>query len=320
MSGLANIFLTAGLLAVQFDYGLENTNIITCDEYDRLGDYNRLRADINLDHPELDGFSAKLILDNETRYNEQPSSFTNKSKIYRAYLEYAGEKHFWVIGRQRVPFGVGRIWNPIDVFNPINSLAVEADERTGTEAIRYEYALSPLTDFDITISRGKGAARIKGYLEFADFALVAVTDNDNDRDIIGWEIEGELFASGIELRSEGGGFHNRITGKRHTEFICGVEYGFANSLTLLGEYYFNDKTRIDHLGCTVSYQPASLWSMNLLQIINLDDHSLFISPSIEYSLSDEMIISGGVFIYHGDSGDEFGLQADQFYLRWFVHF
>ncbi|MCK5437673.1 MAG: hypothetical protein KAI90_06645 [Desulfobulbaceae bacterium] len=320
MSGLANIFLVAGFLALQFDYGVENTNIITCDEYGRLGDHNRLRADINLEHPELDGFTARLILDNETRYSEQPTSFTNKSKIYRAYLEYGGEKHFWVIGRQRVPFGVGRIWNPIDVFNPIDSLAVESGERTGTEALRYEYALGPLANFDITVSRDKSAARIKGYLEFVDLALVGVADNDNDRDIMGWEIEGELFATGIELRSEGGCFHNRVTGKRHTEFIYGVEYGFANSLTLLGEYYFNDKTRTDHLGCTISYQPASLWSMKLLKIINLDDHSSFIAPSIEYSLSDEMTISAGVFIYNGGSDDEFGLQADQFYLRWFVHF
>ncbi|MCB2181012.1 MAG: hypothetical protein KQH63_03175 [Desulfobulbaceae bacterium] len=320
MSILASFLLSAALLAPRFDHGIENTNIISFDRENHIIDFNRLRADIDLEMPQNKDFTAKIILDNNSLYNEGRKSLQNKGDIYRAYCEYRGAKHFFVFGRQRVPFGVGRIWNPIDVFNPINSQAIETEERKGTEALRYEYLISDLANFDATLSGNINAARAKGYLEFADLALVTVVDNDNDLDIIGWEVEGELFETGIDLRSEGGSFHDRKTGERHTRLIAGIEYGFANSLVLLGEYLFDDASGADQLGCIISYQPALLWSLQLLSIVNLDDSSTFLAPSLEYSLSDEMTLGSGIFFFHGNESDEFGRQPDQFYLRWFVHF
>ncbi len=320
MSFLASLFLSGGLLAFKPNLGFENSNIASYNRTTQWGDYNRLRADLTLEHQSISSLILRCQVDNETRYQEHPASLTNKSSVYRAYLQYSGEKHFISIGRQRVPFGVGRIWNPIDQFNPINAQAIESGERVGTEAIRYEYAISQLSDIDITVSANKQAARIKGFLEYADLALVGVYDNDQDLDIIGWEAEGELFTSGIELRSEGGRFHNRINGNNHVEFIIGAEYGFASSLTLLTEYQYNDQTKIDHLGLTASYQFDPLWTAQMISIINLDDCSHFTAPSIEHSLSDEMTISAGVNLYHGNNPDEFGQKADLYYLRWFVHF
>ena len=129
-----------------------------------------------------------------------------------------------------------------------------------------------------------------------------------------------IGGSGIELRGEGGSFHDRNTGDRYTEFIFGAEYGFANSLTLLGEYRFSDKTGIDYIGGNAGYQPAMLWFCNLVMVVNLDDHSGFAGPSLEYSLSDEMTLSAGAFIYFGGDDDEFGQVPYRYYLRWFVHF
>lgn len=318
MSSLAGLFM-ASLLAMKSDIAFENTNIVTCDEQS-LADSNRLRADITLQQKQDAGLAAKLILDNNTRYRDTPALLANKSSIYRAYLEYRGEKHYLVLGRQRVPFGVGRIWNPIDVFNPINSLAIEPGERPGTEAVHYEYAINELSSMQATASREKYAVRLKGYLRFADFALVGVSDNDQHRDILGWEFSGELLDTGIELRSEGGSFYDRQTGQRHTEFIGGMEYGFTDSVTVLGEYYFNDQGGGDQLGARLSWQPGPLWTWSLLPIINLADGSYVIAPAVEYSLSDEMTLSGGAFFYHGKADDALGGRPDLYYLRWFVHF
>ncbi|MCI5143282.1 MAG: hypothetical protein D3909_16465, partial [Candidatus Electrothrix sp. ATG1] len=208
----------------------------------------------------------------------------------------------------------------IDLFNPVDSQAVEPDERVGTESLRYEYAFSELSNLDATLARDKAAMRIKGYLEYADVALVGLVDEANDRDIIGWELAGRLPETGIELRSEGGSFHDRSSGERHTEFIVGAEYGFAKSLTLLGEYKFSDEEAGDYLGAMLSYQPAMLWTCSLLGIASLEDSSGFVAPSVGYSLSDEMTLSLGAFLYYGDEEDIFGGAADRYYLRWFVHF
>jgi opacity protein-like surface antigen len=299
---------------------IENTNIGGYHELHHTTDYNRLRADLTIEHEKYRDVAGKLIVDNETLYTSKPSSLQNKTSIYRAYLEYRGMKHFWSVGKQRIPLGVGRIWNPIDVFNPIDSEAIETDERIGTDSIRYEYAVSDLSNVDATMAKGKGAVWLKGYLDYADVGLVGLWDEDGEQDIIGWELEGQLLESGIELRSEGGSFHNRTSGERYTEFIVGAEYGFANSLTLLAEYNYSDETKIDYLGGLASYQPAMLWLCSLLLVANLDDHSGFVAPSLEYSLSDEMTLSAGAFVYNGSADDEFGQVPDRYYLRWFVHF
>ncbi len=319
MTGFASVIL-AGVLGIVPSLAIENTNIGGYEELRHTTDYNRLRADLTLEHEKYTDLVGKLIVDNETLYTSKPSNLQNKTSIHRAYLQYRGLKHFWSVGKQRIPLGVGHVWNPIDVFNPIDSEAIETDERTGTESIRYEYALSELSNVDATVAKGKGAVRLKGYLEYADVGLVGLWDEDADQDIIGWELEGQLMETGVELRSEGGSFHNRRTGDRHTEFIIGAEYGFANSLTLLGEYKFSDETKIDYIGASASYQPAMLWLYSLLVVINIDDHSNFIAPSVEYSLSDEMTLSAGAFFYNGSDDDEFGQVPNRYYIRWFVHF
>lgn len=319
MTMLASI-LAASLFGVTPVLGLENTNIVSYDEEQRVADYNRLRLDLALTHPEYSKFSVKLIIDNETRYVEKPRDLINKTIIYRGYLQYSGETHLWTIGRQRIPFGVGRIWNPIDVFDPIDFQAKETDERHGTEAIHYEYAISSLANLDLTGAKGQMAARLKGYLEVADMALVAVWDDENKRDIIGWEIAGEIAETGLEVRSEGGSFYDRLRHERYCEFIVGAEYGFANSLTILGEYKYNDDTHINYGAALFSYQFSMLWSAQVMGIVNLDDHGRFISPTFNYSAADEITVSGGALFYDGDEEDEFGTQADQVFFRLFIHF
>ena len=319
MSAFASVFL-AGILSIVPVLAIENTNIGGYEELRHTTNYNRLRADLTLEHEKYTDFVGKLIVDNETLYTSNPSSLQNKTSIHRAYLQYRGMKHFWSVGKQRIPLGVGRIWNPIDIFNPIDLEAIETDERIGTESLRYEYAVSELSNVDVTVAKDKGEVRLKGYLDFVDVGLVWLWDEDGDQDIIGWELEGQLLETGIELRSEGGSFHNRTSGERYTQFIVGAEYGFANSLTLLAEYKYSGETKIDYLGSLASYQPAMLWLCSLLMVANLDDHSGFVAPSVEYSLSDEMTLSAGAFVYIGSADDEFGQVPDRYYLRWFVHF
>jgi len=301
-------------------FSMENTHVPGYDDLYQLFDYNRLRGELTLEYEEYPEILATLILDNENLYIENPGSLTNKTSVYRAFLEYKGAKHFWVVGKQRIPLGVGRFWNPIDVFNPIEIESIEPNERPGTNSVHYEYALSRLSSVNATLARGKGAIRLKGYLDFADLALVGEWDEDENLDIIGWEAEGEFAGTGIELRSEGGSFHDRKTGERHTEFIFGADYGFANSLVLTGEYHYVDVSRQDELGLSVSFQPTMLWSCFLTTVTDLDDGSGFVLPAVEYSLSDEMTLSGGAFFYHGSGDSRYGETQERLYIRWFVHF
>jgi hypothetical protein len=327
MSGSPELLL-AGFLAFSPHLALENSNIGGYQDDFQVMDYNRFRVEISLEHQQYSNFYGLLLVDNETLFTASPDSLYNTTSLYRAYLQYRGEKHFWTVGRQRIPLGVGRIWNPVDVFNPIDVEAIEPNEREGTDAVHYEYALSELANLEGTVAKGKGTVRLKGFFDFADIALVAVRDDDNDLnswgtdtalDIIGWELEGELLSTGIELRGEGGSFHNRDSGDRYTDFIAGGEYGFANSLTLLAEYHFSGQAGSNELAVQAGFQPSMLWTCSLVVLASLDDHSTLVSPAMEYSLSDEMTLEAGAFLYSGSDYDAFGWQANRYFLRWFVH-
>jgi hypothetical protein len=63
--------------------------------------------------------------------------------LYRAFVRVEGEKGEVALGRQRIPLGRARLWNPIDLFNPIPPLAVEGDQRIGEDAVRGRLRLAP---------------------------------------------------------------------------------------------------------------------------------------------------------------------------------
>jgi len=299
---LSFLLITPLLFAIEFSYNLENNNILGYHKSLGSVDYNRLRLTLDLYHDKL---SSKVILDNNNIYQFKTKENDNESTFYRGYLRYSDDKHMLTLGLQRVPLGVGRIWNPIDVFNPIDITAIETEEREGTEALRYEYAISDLSNLDITLSNKKQAARVKGYLAVADVALVLV--KDENRDIIGYELEGEF--KDITLRSEGGYFSD----SHSWQYIIGAEYGWENSLTMLMEFYHDTLLEDKQLAINLSYQYSPLLYINGLALENLDTHTSLLSPSFTYSLSDESTLNMGAFIW--DTKRE-----EQFFIRYFVNF
>ena len=309
---LSFLSFTTLLFAADLKTNFANSNILDYQKDIGTVDYNRLRLYLDLTDKKWEDFSAKIILDNENIFNFKKGKNQNKSSIYRAYINYTGDKHMLTLGLQRVPFGVGRIWNPIDVFNPIDITAVETDERKGTEALRYEYAINELSNIDLTLSKDRQALRVKSFLDVADFALVLIKDNKNDQDIIGYEAEGELLESDITLRSEGGRFLDTKTDEVYYKYIIGGEYGFENSFVILTEFHLNSRLNSKQLALNLSYQPSPLWFLNFLTLGDIhDDKSIMFSPSFTYSLSDESTLEASGFISN---------KQDRYFLHYFINF
>ncbi len=291
------------------DINFENSNIL-----DKTHDYNRFRIQTDFTDEKYPNIYARVILDNENIYNFEDKKNSNKNRVYRAILGYLGEKHSFALGLQRVPFGVGRIWNPIDIFNPIDITAIETSERKGTEAFVYEYAINQLSNLDLTISKNKSSFRVKSFLSLADFAVVLIDDKKNDLEIIGYEVEGEIPKSKITVRSEGGRFEDKKRDKIYYDYIIGAEYGFENSLVVLGEFRHNTDIDTKQAALNLSYQPSPLLTLNILGLKNLDDKSQLIAPSFTYSLSDESSLQVGAFSYSKRKIE------DQIFGRYFINF
>ena len=62
--------------------------------------------------------------------------------LYRAWLRWESDRVELTVGRQRIPLGRGRLWNPTDLFNPIFPLAIEGEQRIGQDGIRARWKLS----------------------------------------------------------------------------------------------------------------------------------------------------------------------------------
>jgi len=359
--------LTVPLVAVEHDLIIENTNFtlskVPYPSEDRvLYNYNRLRltdkikegnwfvniiADIDNYYGEdyIDSFEYQFLrgikADTPFEIETNAKNYGNGEifgRIHRFNVGYADEKHNVVFGLQKISMGVGRIWTPTDLFNPRNPLALEPDQIYGAYAFSYTYALGELSEVMGVVAKRhdhsyKYAGRIKGNVGFADIALDLLSSNDAQ--MIAYEIEGDLFDTGIEWRSEGGYFKDKLLNKKFYQGILGFDYGFKDGLTVMAEWIHSSKTYTfdeilthqestlsnnrhlssDYIGASAYYEFNLLFNGSLNMIYAPEDQSSYISPLIEYSISDDASIAVGAMLYGGDTKSEFGSLDNSYYLR-----
>lgn len=271
------------------------------------------------------------------------------AKLYRAYVGYEDTKNRVVAGLQNISMGVGRIWTPTNIFNPKNSYAIEPDEIYGVSALSYLRHLNDTSHVTLVASQNrekkfKYAGQYKGYLSFADIGLNAV--NSDKTKMIGYEIEGNLAETGVELRSEGGYIRSSLEDEFNQEYdveffqgILGAEYGFKNGVTLVFETLYSSKDftydevvlnlRSEILsnllnsnfysGVTLSYSFNLFLDASLLYIESFGDkNSRFISPSLSYTLNDYNTLTLGAQILGGKSESEFG--ENSYFFKWSLSF
>ena len=123
-------------------------------------------------------FEASSLVD--TRHSfVSTNSFQWSHNLYRAYLFFESEHVEVTLGRQRVPWGVGRLWNPIDRFNAIPPLSIEADQSQGVDALKARWLFSGFTYAEAIYAAGRTgrdrsyAARLHGVLHEVDYSLMA---------------------------------------------------------------------------------------------------------------------------------------------------
>jgi hypothetical protein len=83
-----------------------------------------------------------------------------------------------VVGRQRIAWGVGRLWNPIDRFNAIPPLAVQSDQSQGVDSIDARWSFDGFNFVEAVYAPGDGtdearyALRLHGVLRDTDVSLM----------------------------------------------------------------------------------------------------------------------------------------------------
>ena len=275
---------------------------------------------------------------------------TIQAKLYRFYTGYEDDKNRVIAGLQNISMGVGKFFNPTNIFNPKNSCAIEPDETFGVFGISYTRHIGDMSDLMIVVSQKanksfKYAGQYKTFLDFGDFGIDLISSDETK--MLGFEVEANLHDTGVEVRSEISFIKsklNTLVTKEEKEFyqaILGADYGFIDGITLAGEIlYSSEKFLLKELALNLEseilqnlvysnlYTALSLsYSFNIFLESSLvyiesfnDNNSRFISPTLTYTLNDYNSFTLGAMIHNGADKSEFGSLENRYFFKWGLSF
>ncbi|MBQ1764512.1 MAG: hypothetical protein IIZ92_16660 [Aquincola sp.] len=263
-----------------------------------------------------------------------------RHRLYRAAVTLTRGNVDLKLGRQRIAWGTGRFWSPLDILNPVNPLALEREERVGVDAALLEAQLGPLSRASLVVApapgRGPTSSAVQWHGNAAGVDASLVAGRLLGLDIVGMDLATQIRDAGIRgeaarLRPRGGPAFNRL--------MVGGDYAFANGLTLSAELYYNGAGSRDpagydraglrsgravnlatrYTGLYASYEITPLLKWVSYAVRNADDRSRAIDSRLVWSIGPAMDLTVGVQHYNGTEGSEFAAvpNAVQLQLQWF---
>lgn len=179
-----------------------------CDAFDKVGDddafqsFTRLRNRFDLTlHPALravvvydqevdageidtlesrisSGFADDTFFDAEGDIIDR-QSVVWRHLLYRGYLQLDTEHFAVTAGRQRVAWGVGRLWQPIDRFSAVPPLSIQPDQSAGIDSVDARWVLDGFHYLQAVYAPGtsrdeaREALRFHGVFMDTDYSLMA---------------------------------------------------------------------------------------------------------------------------------------------------
>jgi len=241
------------------------------------------------------------------------------------------------IGRQRISWGTGRIWNPTDLFNPINPVNFAKIEKDGADAVSAKVFLGTLSDVQAVWNPAENApanygVRFRSHVRTFDFSVLG--GYFDSAPVAGFDLAGDLGESGVRAEFLYTGLIASDV-ERYAKLIAGADHQFTPELYGLLEYHFNgagtsDRQAYDieglfsgsilnvarhYIAGMASYLVHPLVTVSIMGTLNIDDASQFYSATASYSAANELVLGAGVQLFAGDMGDEFWYYPFTTYLK-----
>lgn len=247
------------------------------------------------------------------------------------------------IGRMPIAFGSAKSINPTDVLAPFAINTIDKEERTGVDALQFKIPYSELALIEVGIIAGddfektKSAAYVRPRFNFNEFEVILTAMNFKEKNLIGFDIQHPVSDAGFWFESAyvdqkplpmfGVNDFFRLT--------TGIDYKFASTLYLSGEYHFNGASENNnplnpldfiylrdkhYFIVTASYEFTPLVVGSVQTYYNQKDHSTLSLLKADYNIKDDAYISVGSFYSTGNKRiDEFARLGKTFYtsLRYY---
>lgn len=295
---------------------------------------------------EISKFKNPLFTDNEyysrqafdadfNIFNEGSINLTQF--IDRLFFKQTFDDFEFTFGRQRVNWGVGRIWQPTDLLHPVNPANYAKIEKTGTDALSMKYFIGNFSDIEI-VANFRSAFKNNNYAmrlrtNVSPFDFSGIFGYFGHEPVIGFDFTGNLFDAGI--RAEGIYISN--TNEEEPGFvrlIAGADYQFSKDLYALVEFQYNgegttckycyDLTKLIqgkvinlgmyYIALMVNYQIHPLITITGNYMQNTNDYSGYFQAILNYSAGDNITIGGAGMLPFGYKFSEYRYYPKSFYL------
>ncbi len=267
----------------------------------------------------------------------------NELYIDNAFVSvYAGPVQARV-GRQQLPWGTGYVWNPSDVFHDKNQLDPTYEKR-GVDAAKIEIPfggmgmLTAVAELGHAWSEATKAVKMKHHIRGFDISVSAIETYEREIDydtfapgitrrrLIAGDISGAIGEIGAWFE---GTYNDVAAGDSYSQLLFGADYTTEAGLYLITEYYHNGRgakgkkdfaldrwmtflgAAGENLGRDYLFAGQSLPLSDLLMgsnfvIVSLTDGSAVVYPYLEYSLSDNAVLTLIGYVTAGKPDSEFG--------------
>jgi hypothetical protein len=248
------------------------------------------------------------------------------------------------IGRQRVNWGIGLVWNPNDIFNAFSYIDFDYEERPGSDAVSISWYRSATSTLDVVgkISRNPAdsarlstlAARYLFNLKNYDLQFIAGKFNDDFISGFGWSgaIKNVSFRGEMSVFTPvmNRNIHHKTTVVATIEF----DYTFGNQLYLHSAALFNSSgktqnpegmnllaTQNDLSAKKLSYGKYELFGqaaypvspvsrIGLAAMLNPVDLSTYLTPNCVFSLADNLELMLNAQLLLGKSNTEYAVNGN----------
>lgn len=256
------------------------------------------------------------------------------SNVDRLYMQHRHANWQWRFGRQRVNWGMSKLWNPNDLFNAFSIFDFDYEEKPGSDGLLLSRQLDVTAGLELMWAfAGKKHRPAKALRYFSNH-------RSYDWQGIAGELEGKPVIGGGWAGAVGGmGWHGESTWFKQSSgydflFTSGVDYLFGNKV--LGRldvlYNAHPQSLPDVQRVSAKNLSFSRWTLHAEMAFDLtdlqrvsvggawySDGSLYLTASDVLSLADNW---GLLFLaqYFTGSGDSvFGQEANHIFfmrLRW----
>lgn len=276
-------------------------------------------------------------------------------EVDRLWFDYYKNNLQVTLGRQRVTWGTCWVWNPTDLFNPLDVLNFDYEELPATDAIRVQYYTGPVTKLDVAYKPAKdphnqilaGLWSVNAW----DYDFNFIAGMRFKRWLAGFSWVGDILDAGFRgevvvsqaPEMPNSNFIYQLIGqpslssweKPIVSLALSGDYTFPNTCYIHTELLYNNlgknkntflfQQEANALGLLTAarwsvyqefaYDITPLMRGTLFGIFNPADKSFVIVPSFSYSIITNLDFYLISMFFEGDPITEYGEYGTSFYAR-----